>query len=95
MKTILSFLVFAVLFILNVHAGNSPSTPNSLPSFSKPTWGGDEHDQPVFTSPTNAPAITNRPATNLPTMTNWPATNSPIMTNPPTLQPPTGLSIVQ
>jgi hypothetical protein len=85
MKTILSFIVIAVLAILKVHAGDSPSTPNSPPSFSKPTWGGDDHDQPVFTSPTNAPAITNQPDANLPAN----------KTNPPTLQPPSGLRIVQ
>jgi len=95
MKIIVSLLAVIVLISLKVQAGDSPATPSRPPQLSKPTWEGDEHDQPVFTSPTNAPAITNWPATNMPPMTNWPATNHlPPMTNPPVLQPPSGLSVV-
>jgi len=98
MKTIISFLTIIVLAGLEVQAGDSPSTPNPPPPSFKPTWKGDDHDQPVYTSLTNGPAfnnnwantnivpaITNWPATNLPPMTNWPA-----MTNPPASQPPGG-----
>jgi hypothetical protein len=101
MKTIIPFMIIIVLAGLKIQAADS-STPAR--SVFKPTWSGDDHDQPVFTSPTNdipaaghrtnvfaMPAITNWPATNLPPMTNWPATNHwPVITNPPVLQPPRG-----
>ena len=84
-----SLLTAMVLTGLKVQADDSLSTPNHPPQFSKPTWEGDEHDQPVFTSP----AITNWSSTNMPPMTNWPATNhQPPMTNPPIPQPPQRLS---
>ena len=35
------------------------------PAYEKPTWSGDEHTPPVYTSPT-APASTNLPAGNSP-----------------------------
>ena len=44
-----------------------PSNPNSPPPYFKPTWSGDDHAQPVYTSPpVVAPATNNRPATNSP-----------------------------
>lgn len=94
MKTFVSlFIIIIVLAGLNIQAGDSPTTPNPL-LLSKPTWSGDDHDQPVYTSPTNAPATTNLAAAKLPPlppMTNLPTTNLPVMTNPPALQPPGGL----
>jgi hypothetical protein len=99
MKTLVFLLAVVVLAGVEVQAADPPWPPPS-----KPTWKGDEHDPPVYTSPTNdvpavrhftnaiiVPVITKWPATNLPTMTNWPATNHlPTMTNPPALQPPGG-----
>jgi hypothetical protein len=94
MKTFISlFIIIIVLAGLNIQAGDSPTTPNP-PLLSKPTWNGDDHDQPVYTSPTNVPTATNLPAAKLPPlppMTNLPTTNLPAMTNPPALQPPSGL----
>lgn len=94
MKTFISlFIIIIVLASLNIQAADSPTTPNP-PLLFKPTWSDDDHDQPVYTSPTNAPAITNLPAAKLPPlppMTNLPTTNLPAMTNPPALQPPGGL----
>lgn len=75
------------------------TAPNQQVPF-KPAWSGDDHDSPVFTSPTNdipatnhwskktSPGLTNWPATNLPPITNWPATNLPGRTNLPPLKPP-------
>jgi hypothetical protein len=40
------------------------SNPNQSPPYFKPTWSGDDHAQPVFTSPTVTPATNNWPATN-------------------------------
>jgi hypothetical protein len=40
------------------------SNPNQSPPYFKSTWKGDEHDQPVYTSPTVIPATTNWQATN-------------------------------
>jgi hypothetical protein len=96
MKIIVSLLtVLVVLAAVKILADDPPATPKPPPQFSKPTWEGDDHDQPVFMSPTNAPALTNWPATNMPPMTNWPATNHlPPMTNPPVPQPPTGLTVI-
>jgi len=90
-----SFLTFMVLAGLELQAANAP--------IFKPTWSGDDHEMPVYTSPTNAatmksgvhtntfqirPGITNWPFTNLPPVTNLPTTNLPAMTNPPPLHPP-------
>jgi hypothetical protein len=95
MKTIISFLSIIILTSLKIHADDGTSR------FSRPTLEGDEHDEPVYTSPTNAPFAGNQPdskalpvITNLPPMTNWPATNIPALTNPPPLQPPCGLTVV-
>jgi hypothetical protein len=95
MKIIVLFLTAFVWADFSLQAGDPPATPSHPPQLSKPTWDGDEHDQPVFTSPTNAPAITNLPAPNLPAMTNGVATNSPTMTNPPVLQPSGGRTTVK
>ena len=43
----------------------SSNLKQSPPDF-KPTWSGDDHAMPVYTSPTVTP-----------TTNNWPATNSP------------------
>jgi hypothetical protein len=40
------------------------STPNQSPPYFKPTWSGDDHAMPVYTSPTVTPATNNWPATN-------------------------------
>ena len=94
-------MTIIILAGLKIQADDS-STPAR--SVFKPTWNGDDHDPPVYTSPTNdipavshrtnvvtMAAITNWPATNLPPMTNWPATNHlPAMTNPPILRLPGG-----
>jgi len=92
MKIIVLLLIVIVLISLRVQADDPPSAPNQPSQFSKPTWEGDEHDQPVFTSPpiTNAPAITNLPGPHMPPLTNWPSTNLPPTTNPPPRQPPHG-----
>jgi hypothetical protein len=41
---------------------SKPSNPNQAPVYFKPTFEGDEHAQPVYTSPSVAPATTNLPA---------------------------------
>jgi hypothetical protein len=95
MKTIISFLAVMIVAGLRIQADDSTSR------FFRPTLEGDDHDEPVYTSPTNMPSAGNQPdakalpvITNLPPMTNWPATNIPALTNPPPLQPPRGLTVV-
>jgi hypothetical protein len=97
MKAFILFMMILALPGIEILAGedDSATTPDHSPQLSKPTWAGDEHDQPVFISPTNTLALTNGPATNLPPMTNSPATNTSAMTQNPRLQPPSGLAIVQ
>ncbi len=78
MKAHMPILGMIVLAGLEALAGDL-TAPNQQVPF-KPTWSGDDHDIPVFTSPTNATDI---PATNhwfkkaSPGLTNWPATNLP------------------
>jgi hypothetical protein len=43
-----------------------PSNPNESPLYFKPTFSGDDHAQPVYTSPTVTPATTNLPAASTP-----------------------------
>jgi hypothetical protein len=42
------------------------SNPNESPLYFKPTFSGDDHAQPVYTSPAVTPATTNLPAANTP-----------------------------
>jgi hypothetical protein len=41
-----------------VHDQQSASLKES-PPYTKPTWSGDDHDEPVYTSPAIPPASTN------------------------------------
>ena len=43
-----------------------PANPNESPVYFKPTWNGDDHAQPVYTSPTVPPPATNLPAAKTP-----------------------------
>lgn len=43
-----------------------PSNPDQSRSYLKPTFEGDDHAQPVYTSPTVATAPTNLPASTTP-----------------------------
>ena len=45
-------------------SGPFSSNLNQSPPDFKPTWSGDEHAMPVYTSPTVTPATNNWPATN-------------------------------
>jgi hypothetical protein len=47
-------------------SGPFSSNLNQSPTDVKPTWSGDDHAMPVYTSPTVTP-----------TTNNWPVTNSP------------------
>jgi hypothetical protein len=47
-------------------SGPFSSNRNQSPPYFQPTWSGDDHAMPVYTSPTVTP-----------TTNNWPATNSP------------------
>jgi hypothetical protein len=42
------------------------SSPNQSPPYFKPTFSGDDHTPPVYTSPSVTPATTNLPASNVP-----------------------------
>lgn len=42
------------------------ATIKHSPTYVKPTWSGDDHTPPVYTSPTITPATTNLPAGNTP-----------------------------
>jgi hypothetical protein len=102
MKKLTTILAITVLAGLIIQAADSPAASDTAASNFKPTLKEDNHDQPVFTSPTHVTAINNfadtnsvllpviisSTATNLPSMTNQPATNFPALTNPPALQPP-------
>jgi hypothetical protein len=93
MKILSSLL--AILFAANVatYAVDFLNTPARDKTDPSPTLKEDDHDQPVFTSPTNSPgleltnslpAMTNLPSatsTNLPPMTNWPANKPPAVHN--------------
>jgi len=46
--------------------GPFSSNLNGSPAYVKPTSGADDHDQPVFTSPTPTPATNNLPPANIP-----------------------------
>jgi hypothetical protein len=103
MKTLVLLLATALLAVTGI---KTLSAANTASATFKPTWSGDDHDNPVYTSPTNglaplttrepftnslpAPAVTNWPVTNLPPITNWANTNPPALTNPPPLNPPGG-----
>jgi hypothetical protein len=90
MKITLLFFTVIMLGGLEIHADDSQFAPGSAASSFKSTLKEDEHDQPVFTSPTNGSAINAFADSNsipMPAITNWPATNLPPMTNPPPLQP--------
>jgi hypothetical protein len=56
----------AVTGITGCVGDQHPSNPNQSPPYFKPTWSGDDHAQPVYTSPTVTPATTNLPASNTP-----------------------------
>jgi hypothetical protein len=47
-------------------SGPFSSSLGHSPTDSKPTWSGDDHAMPVYTSPTVTPATTNLPAANTP-----------------------------
>jgi len=40
-------------------SGPLSSNLNGSPPYDKPTWSGDDHTPPVYTSPTVTPAATN------------------------------------
>ncbi|MFZ0827482.1 MAG: hypothetical protein WAO02_08655 [Verrucomicrobiia bacterium] len=44
----------------------SSPNPNQSPPYFKPTFNGDDHTPPVYTSPAVAPAATNLPAVTTP-----------------------------
>jgi hypothetical protein len=46
--------------------GPFSSNLNQSPTDVNPTWSGDDHAQPVYTSPTVTPATNNLPAANTP-----------------------------
>ena len=52
--------------VIGCTSDQPPSKPNQPPAYFKPTFDGDDHAQPVYTSPTVTPAATNLPATNTP-----------------------------
>jgi hypothetical protein len=45
-------------------SGPFSSNLNQSPTDNQPTWSGDDHAMPVYTSPTVTPATNNWPATN-------------------------------
>jgi hypothetical protein len=47
-------------------SGPFSSNLNQSPTDFQPTWSGDDHAQPVYTSPTVTPATTNLPTANTP-----------------------------
>jgi hypothetical protein len=47
-------------------SGPFSSNLNQSPTDFQPTWSGDDHAMPVYTSPTVTPATTNLPAANTP-----------------------------
>jgi hypothetical protein len=47
-------------------SGPFSSSLGHSPTDSQPTWSGDDHAMPVYTSPTVTPATTNLPAANTP-----------------------------
>jgi hypothetical protein len=49
----------AVTGITGCVSGPFSSSLNQSPPDFKPTWSGDEHDQPVYTSPIVTPATNN------------------------------------
>jgi hypothetical protein len=103
MKTYISLLKAGSLSVLMV---KTLTAADSAPAAFRPNWSGDDHDNPVYTSPTNGLVATtsrtpvtnsepvlnvkNWPLTNLPPITNSVNTNLPPMTNPPPLNPPGG-----
>jgi hypothetical protein len=56
----------AVTGITGCVGDQHPANPNQSPPYFKPTWSGDDHAQPVYTSPTVTPATTNLPTANTP-----------------------------
>jgi hypothetical protein len=47
-------------------SGPFSSNLNHSPTDSQPTWSGDDHAMPVYTSPTVTPATTNLQSANTP-----------------------------
>jgi len=47
-------------------ADQDTSNLKHSPTATTPTWSGDNHSPPVYTSPASAPATTNLPASNTP-----------------------------
>jgi len=45
-------LAVAIVVAAGCAAGPDTSSHKSSPTYSKPTWSGDQHDPPVYTSPT-------------------------------------------
>jgi hypothetical protein len=57
----------AMVISLNGCASDQPpSNPNASPPYFKPTFSGDDHTPPVYTSPAVVPANTNLPAVTTP-----------------------------
>jgi hypothetical protein len=56
----------AVTGITGCVGGPFSSNLNQSPTDFQPTWSGDDHAMPVYTSPTVTPATTNLPAANTP-----------------------------
>jgi hypothetical protein len=55
-----------VTSITGCASGPFSSNLNQSPSDFQPTWSGDDHAMPVYTSPTVTSATTNLPATDTP-----------------------------
>jgi len=64
---VLGLSVAAVVSSLTGCVSDEPSSnPNQSPPYFKPTFSGDDHTPPVYTSPSITPATTNLPAPNTP-----------------------------
>jgi hypothetical protein len=62
----LGLLTAIVVGITGCAADQDASSLKHSPTATTPTWSGDNHAPPVYTSPSTTPAITNLPAANTP-----------------------------
>jgi hypothetical protein len=66
LATSAGLLAAVVIGINGCTSGPLSSNLSHSPTDDNPTFSGDNHIQPVYTSPTVAPATTNLPAANTP-----------------------------
>jgi hypothetical protein len=65
-RLFLGLLMAIVIGLTGCAADQDTSNLKHSPTTTTPTWSGDNHIPPVYTSPATTPATTNLPAGNTP-----------------------------